>query len=387
MPTFTWNEKRLPTIGEIQPKSYEQWNDENQPHVLHCGDNLSWLAYAKAQGKRFDLIYLDPPFCSQANYTQQIKTATTTHVIDGFTDKFSVDEYLQFIYERILLLKDVLTPNGSLFLHCDYQQSHNIRCILDEVFGPEQFRNEIIWHYTGGGRATKYFSRKHDSIFWYSHSSTWTFNTDSIRIPYKDTSGFAKGGITSKSGKKYLPNPKGTLPDDTWDIPMLNPLAKERTGYPTQKPLPLLERIILACSNEGDRILDPFMGSGTTGIAAIKHRRHFTGLDKNWNSIHLMRQRLSTTKATFSISCEDFPESGIQQIRLYKSDTTWKVQSLTDIPIQMVYGRTDDGKWCPIGDLEHHKHFRVVDIHGKVSDFICAEYPNSSIILKAVGAN
>ncbi len=374
-------------MGGIQPKHYEQWNDEDQPHVLHCGDNLSWLAHAKTQGKRFNLIYLDPPFCSQANYTQQIKTATTTHIIDGFTDKFSVDEYLQFIYERVLLLKDLLTPNGSLFLHCDYQQSHNIRCILDEVFGSKQFRNEIIWHYTGGGRAKKYFSRKHDNIFWYSHSSVWTFNTDPIRIPYKETSGFAKGGITSKSGKKYLPNPKGTLPDDTWDIPILNPLAKERTGYPTQKPLSLLERIILACSNEGDRILDPFMGSGTTGMVALKHHRHFTGLDKNWNSIHLMRQRLLKTTEAFSISCENFPQSGIQHVRLHKIDRNWKVESLTDTPIQMVYGLTDDRKCHPILDLQQHKRFRVVDIYGKVSDFICEEHPTSTVVLRAIGAN
>ena len=236
MPVLTWQDKHRPNIHPIDTESFEIWGLGPPRHHLYCTNNRDWLAAAIEQKQQFDLIYMDPPFCSGANYTQVFKLDGVQHEVDGFGDIFTVDAYLQFIYERIVLLKEVLSPTGSIFVHCDHQQSHNIRAILDEVFGSKQFRNEIIWHYTGGGRSKKYFSRKHDSIFWYSHSDKWIFNTENIRIPYKPTSGYAKGGITSKSGKKYLPNPKGTLPDDTWDIPILNPLAKERTGYPTQKP-------------------------------------------------------------------------------------------------------------------------------------------------------
>ena len=382
MPTLDWSGKCMPP-HVVQPiHSFEQWGTGDTEKIqLHCGNNLSWLHHAQTKSKRFDLIYLDPPFCSQANYHQQINIDGQTHTIPGFTDVLSVDAYLQFIYERLHPLKDLLSDTGSLFLHCDYQQSHTIRCLLDEVFGPKQFRNEIIWHYTGGGRAKKYFSRKHDSIFWYSKGTSWTFNTESIRIPYKATSGFAKGGITSKSGKKYLPNPKGTLPDDTWDIPMLNPLAKERTGYPTQKPMTLLERIVLACSNAGDSVLDPFMGSGTTGMAAIKHDRRFVGLDANWNSVHLMRKRLWAQNASFSITHSTPLKSPISEIKLIYTNQPstkewtkeWTVaftnQHTDSTPIQMVYSQYADGTWHQTIDPIHSRLIRVVALNGEISDF------------------
>ena len=374
MPTLDWPGKCIPpqTVQPIHP--FEQWGTGETVH-LHCGNNLSWLHHAQTKPNRFDLIYLDPPFCSQANYNQQINIDGERHTIPGFTDVFSADAYLQFIYERLHPLKDLLSDTGSIFLHCDHQQSHTIRSLLDEVFGPKQFRNEIIWHYTGGGRAKKYFSRKHDSIFWYSKGMSWTFNTEPIRIPYKASSGFAKGGITSKSGKKYLPNPKGTLPDDTWDIPMLNPLAKERTGYPTQKPITLLERIVLACSNVGDSILDPFMGSGTTGMAAIKQGRRFVGLDANWNSIHLMRKRLWAQNVSFSITHSKALKSPISQIKLtytnQPSTKKWTVESTNQhtAPIQMVYSQYADGTWHQTIDPIYSRRIRVVSLTGDISDF------------------
>ena len=371
MPVLTWQHKHRPSLLAEPSKALEVWNPTSTLHQVFCTDNRTWLANAINEGQQFDLIYMDPPFCSGANYTQTIAVDGIRHEVDGFGDIFTVDAYLQFIYERIVLLKEVLSPTGSIFVHCDHQQSHNIRSILDEVFGANRFRNEIIWHYTGGGRSKKYFSRKHDNIFWYSHSDKWTFNTEDIRVPYKATSGFAKGGITSKSGKKYLPNPNGTLPDDTWDIPMLNPLAKERTGYPTQKPLPLLERIILACSNSGDRILDPFMGAGTTGIAAIKHGRQFVGVDQNWNSIHLMRRRLIGLNASFSISHSKPIDSSLEAITIRKSDRLWNV--LSTKPTQHIYAKRIDGSWSGELSIQDTKMIRVVGIEGGISDFIIPE--------------
>jgi hypothetical protein len=137
-----------------------------------------------------------------------------------------------------------------------------------------------------------YYSKKHDSIFWYSKGETWNFNADSIRIPYKETSGYARGGITSARGKHYTPNPLGTLPDDVWEIPIINPLARERVGYPTQKPEALLERIIKASSNEGDLVADFFCGSGTTVAVAEKLGRKWIAADLGKFAVHTTRKRM-----------------------------------------------------------------------------------------------
>lgn len=383
MPTLTWKNKSLPSQPKRAPSTtlLESWSNQEAQNSLVGTDNLTWLHEAKHKNEQFDLIYMDPPFCSGVNYVQTITIDGIKHSIDGFGDIFTVDAYLQFIFERAVLLKSVLRDTGSIFVHCDYQQSHNIRSILDEVFGAKQFRNEIIWHYTGGGRSKKYFSRKHDSIFWYSRGDTWTFNTEAIRIPYKSTSGFAKSGITSKSGKKYLPNPKGTLPDDTWDIPILNPLAKERTGYPTQKPLSLLERIVLACSNPGDRILDPFMGSGTTGIAAVKHGREFVGLDQNWNSIHLMRRRLLSMGSSCSIYYSLPIQPTIDTITILRNADHWSVQ--TQEPIQEAYALRHDATWSENLLITETHMIRVIDVRGNISDFILPnQVKNDSVVLQ-----
>ncbi len=203
--------------------------------------------------------------------------------------------YLVMMTARLVELHRVLKPTGSLYLHCDPTASHYLKILLDAVFGSKNFRNEIVWHYTGGGRSKTYFSKKHDVIFWYSNGSSWTFNVDAIRVPYKETSGYAKSGIVSKAGKQYRPNPLGTPVDDVWDIPIINPLSKERLGYPTQKPLVLLERIIVASSNEGDIVLDPFCGCGTTVDAAHKLNRCWIGIDITYLAIDLIRKRLRHT--------------------------------------------------------------------------------------------
>ena len=168
-----------------------------------------------------------------------------------------------------------------------------------------------------------------------------------------------------------MPNPNGTLPDDTWDIPMLNPLAKERTGYPTQKPLTLLERIVLACSNTGDRILDPFLGSGTTGVAAIKHGRQFVGLDQNWNSIHLMRRRLLEIGPSFTISHSTPIDGAMESVTLRQSGHTWTVEGTE--PIQYAYAQREDGTWSDDLSIRDTKTIRVIGIKGGISDFIVPE--------------
>ena len=296
-------------------------------NTIICGDCRDQLA--RIPDETVDLIYLDPPFFSGRDYEiiwkdgSEIRSFTDTEFYtlvcecgeifpdknkfcascgasrDKATERKSkdIEAYLQWIRPRLEQCKRVLSDTGSIYCHLDYHAVHYVKQMMDEIFGMKNFRNEIIWHYTGGGRAKKYFSRKHDSILVYSKSNDNIFNIDDIRVPYKETSGYAKGGITSKAGKKYMPNPKGTPIDDVWDIPIINPMSKERLSYPTQKPETLLERIIKASSNPGDTVLDPFCGCGTAVAVAQKLGRKWIGIDVSPTSCQLMVTRLQKTGA------------------------------------------------------------------------------------------
>jgi len=295
---------------------------------LFYGDNLEVLR-RHIKDESVDLIYLDPPFKSDQNYNvlfaeqngsrskAQIKVFEDTWRWDQaaavvyqeaveaggavsqamqafrtFLGESDILAYLAMMAPRLKELWRVLKPTGSIYLHCDPTASHYLKQLMDAVFGPEHFQNEIVWHYTGGGRSKRYFSRKHDILFWYCRGHPAVFNIDEVRFPYKETSGYAKGGIVSKAGKRYLPHPKGTPVDDVWDIPIINPLAKERLGYPTQKPEALLERIIKASSNEGDVVLDPFCGCGTTIAVAQRLKRQWIGIDITCLATTLIKHRL-----------------------------------------------------------------------------------------------
>ena len=309
---------------------------EHSPtNALYYGDCLTIMK--DMQLGSVDLIYLDPPFNSNRDYNAVYKDETGRPLpdqIEAFGDTWRLDEererslrdmlitmrdsgldddaaqswvlsmkalrqtnpallaYLIYMTERLLPMKGILKSTGSIYLHCDSTASHYIKVMMDAIFGHENFRNEIIWHYTGGGRSKRYFSRKHDNIFWYSKTSKYVFNVDAMRVPYKETSGYAKSGITSKAGKKYMPHPDGTPVDDTWDIPIVNPMSEERIGYATQKPLKLLDRIIKASSNEGDVVLDPFCGCAPTIEAAHNLGRQWIGIDI---AIHAIK-RVSKTR-------------------------------------------------------------------------------------------
>lgn len=228
------------------------------------------------------LVYIDPPFCTGLDFNVERKTA--------YSDKWDACEYLTMLQERLLLIRQLLADDGCIYVHCDWRTSSKMRLLLDEIF--KYHINEIIWHYTGGGRTNKYFSRKHDTIFVYCKSGKFTFNEQALRVPYKESSGYAKSGIRSKTGKYYHPNPDGTLPDDVWDIPIINPLAHERLGYPTQKPEALLKRIILASSNPGDWVADFFCGSGVTAAVAEELGRKWIAVDNSELAIETTASRL-----------------------------------------------------------------------------------------------
>lgn len=268
---------------------------------------------------KIDLIYIDPPFDSKADYKKKIDlkgigkatSDSTTFEDKQYGDIWTNDEYLQFMYERLLIMRELLSETGSIYLHCDWHRSAYLRLLLDEVFGSDRFRNEIVWSYFGFKRATsKKFPQKHDLIFSYTKSSEYTWNVqykphspEYIKRFKKDENGrLYRDDVNPTGGGTriiYLDEVEGDIIDSVWtDIPPVNPVAKERQNYPTQKPEALIERIIKASTNPGDIVFDCFMGSGTTQAVAMRLGRRFIGADINLGAIQ------TTTKRLLSIAAE-----------------------------------------------------------------------------------
>ena len=202
--------------------------------------------------------------------------------------------FLCWMAVRVLEMHRVLKDTGSIYLHCDPTASHYLKAMMDAIFGRKNFRNEIVWHYSNLSATKRYFPRKHDIIFFYVKSNAnWTFNADSVRIPYSESSlnrvQYKGSGFASKAKGSWLQK-KGKIPDSVWDIPLLK--GKERTGYPTQKPLALYKRMIAASSNPGDMVLDPFAGCATTCVAAEQLGRQWIGIDIEEESGDVIRERL-----------------------------------------------------------------------------------------------
>lgn len=256
-----------------------------------------------------DMIYLDPPFFTQKQH--MLRSAAGT--VYGFSDVWSSrGDYLAFLKERLIEMRRVLKDTGSIFLHCDSTSSHYIRLLLDEVFGEQQFRSEIIWSYKRWSNAKKGLLSGHQTIFFYSKSSRYKFNVQyGTYSPTTNLDQILQERIRNADGKViYKRDERGnTVPakekqgvpmSDVWEIPFLNPKAKERTGYPTQKPIELLQRIIRISTDEGDFIADPFCGSGSTLVAAKLLRRDYIGMDNSPAAIQLCRERLSCPQKTES---------------------------------------------------------------------------------------
>ena len=264
---------------------------------VECAENLGILRQLPSGS--VDLIYTDPPFgTGKRQRLDTIRTGEGEKVRTGFGDRlypFEVvssieyrddlpfEEYLGFLEERLREMHRVLAPNGSIYLHLDHHAVHYARIILDEIFGPERFLNEIIWSYDYGGRHRDRWPRKHDSILWYAKGKQWKFNRKDIdRIPY-----MAPGLVGPEKAAK------GKLPTDVWWMTIVPTNGSERTGYPTQKPLGLARRIIAASSDPGDLVADFFCGSGTVGVAAKELGRSYLLVDSNPEAIEIARQRLS----------------------------------------------------------------------------------------------
>lgn len=307
---------------------------------LIWGDNKLILSSLKngplreeieAQGG-IKLIYIDPPFDVGADFSMEIKVGD-----ESITKKSNVleeiayrdtwgngqDSFNAMIYERLSLMKDLLSDDGIIFVHCDYRVNSYIRLILDELFGKENFRNEIIWCYTGASNVGKDFPKKHDTIFRYSKSKNYIFNKDDIRIPYAEGSkDRATRNVIGTGGMNFDEiklNENGKVPEDFWlDIQRAARYPGESVGYPTQKSLKLLERIIKSSSNEGDLVADFFCGSGTTLAVAEKLGRKWIGSDLGKFAIHTTRKRMIGVQRDLKDSGQDYRAFEILNLGKYE---------------------------------------------------------------------
>ena len=254
---------------------------------LLLGDNLSAMTFLQKEfSGEFQLVYLDPPFLSGKKYTARVgrnedsRKPEDWQTVAGYQDTWSDgSEYLDMLYSRLRLVYDLLASNGTLYLHLDWHASAYARILLDEIFGPDRLINEIVWVYHGPSPIRTAFKRKHDTILVYSKSNKYTFNADAVRVPYHPST-IKTFKSSKKAGFGKKPDlERGKVPEDWWYFPVVARLHSERTGYPTQKPEALLERIILASSNPGDLVGDFFCGSGTTLISADRLNRNWIGCD------------------------------------------------------------------------------------------------------------
>ena len=339
-----WTGKRPYRSTQYYPaqlkESYGKPSEDGWINKIFWGDNLQVMGHMlkKYRGK-IDLIYIDPPFDSKADYKKKIKikgigkaeSDSSSFKEKQFGDIWSNDEYLQFMYERLILLRELLSDKGSIYLHCDWHRAHHIKLLMDEIFGNggkdtkgPGFKNEIIWAYRIQGVGKGRWARKHDTIFFYTKTGDYTFNEEKEDVIYRkkfiDTTCIAPNlGLLKEQEIKEITqclNDKQPIPDkyknklfntyfsnvyvrDVWDGDYTKPIisgSSEYLQYPTQKPEGLLKRIINASTNPGDIVFDCFMGSGTTQAVAMKLGRRFIGADINLGSIQ------TTTKRLISVS-------------------------------------------------------------------------------------
>lgn len=303
----------------------EKQNQKNaEENLLIHGDCLNACAFLKSVNKQVDLIYIDPPFASGTNYAKKIMLRNGTQkgikISDNtigkellYGDTWKKEDYLNWFAPRLLAMKAVMSSQASIFVHLDWHIGHYVKVLLDEIFGDENFRNEIIWWYPSGAEQNKQFNRKHDNIFWYSKNKTgWTFNYDDVVIPYtkEQAERFDLWDAEKKKHFYWNVNPrgervktyikKGLSEYDVWNIG-INATEIRDIGYYTAKPTRLLEKIIKAASDKNMVVADFFSGSGVTAKVAHELGRKFIACDVGNNAIQTSRDRLVKSKASFGI--------------------------------------------------------------------------------------
>lgn len=325
-PELHWTGKRPYRGTNYYPAQLKEKYGEMKDdwiNKIFWGDNLQVMSHMLREYRgKIDLIYIDPPFDSKMDYKKKIKIKGKEVLNDNnsfeekqYGDIWSNDEYLQFMFERLTIMRELLSEKGSIYVHCDYHKSHHIRCMLDQVFGlgaaidnnAPGFRGEIIWDKGFRGTESKnIFQRTHDTIFWYSKSSEWIWNQ--IFEEYKDKK-MSRYNKVDEDGRRYALikrtrtdgtvyygktyfNEEGKKIEDVIFEPIMASTDSERTDYPTQKPEDLIERFIKASSSPGDIVFDGFIGSGTTLAVAMKLGRKFIGADINLGAIQTTTKRL-----------------------------------------------------------------------------------------------
>lgn len=313
--------------------------DDGWRNLLIFGDNLQLLKtiyenkdpLVKDKIKhKIKLIYIDPPFATE----DEFKSSTGAK---AYNDKKRGSEFLEFIRRRLILAKEILADDGNIFVHIDQKMGHYVKVIMDEVFGKNNYRNEIIWSYKSGGASKTNFANKHDIIFWYSKTSNYIFNEQKYKRYVDKSKGYDPRIEYHKDedGREYRIN----IMTDVWeDIGIISPNGFERVGYPTQKPEPLLKRIIESCSNEGDLIFDFFCGSGTTIATAEKLNRKWIGCDIGKLSYYTTQKRILK----------------IQESKEILSEKLYSKKAKNFVTAQL--GLYDLAKTLEL-DLDNYKHF------------------------------
>lgn len=323
-PMLNWRGKRPFTSTHFYPAQLKEVHGEELGgwrNKIFWGDNLQIMSHLLKQFRsKVDMVYIDPPFASDADYKMTIRMKGNKEKVKvgvqhaafqekQYSDLWTNDEYLQFLYERLVMLRELLAPSGTLLLHCDYRVTGYARLLLDEVLGAENFVNEIIWYYTNKyGANSSAFDSFHNTLFFYSKGKGFTYHPFMIPVKEARTQPVRKWNkelginewLRDENGNYMYQESNEKEAGDVWEIPVINPMADERTGYPTQKPEALLERVIKCCSNPGDLVLDCFMGSGTTHAVAMKLGRKFIGADINLGAIQTTTKRLLKAVEQFS---------------------------------------------------------------------------------------
>lgn len=336
-PELRWTGKRPYKATQYYPAQLKETYGESKDgwmNKIFWGDNLQVMSHMlKDYRGKIDLIYIDPPFDSKADYKKKVdikgvgkaKSDSSSFEEKQYGDIWTNDEYLQFMYERLIIMRELLSDTGSIYIHCDYRKAHHLRSIVEEIFGTQNFQNEIIWCYRGMAVSTNHYVRRHDSILFATKTGNYPFNWEQIAEPLEEST-IKKYKHIDKDGRRfrlhgrnitgspiqnstdcdiswlekapelcridYLDEKVGSKPRDWFIMDYLNVMSDEKLNYPTQKPEQLLERIIKASSNPGDIVFDCFMGSGTTQAVAMKLGRRFIGADINLGAIQTTTKRL-----------------------------------------------------------------------------------------------
>ncbi|MBI3161585.1 MAG: site-specific DNA-methyltransferase [Chloroflexi bacterium] len=374
MPYLHWKGKRsadpqpVPLVQDsvLYPNGRGYPNARPNGRVI-LGENFSVMsALLPEYEDKIDLIYTDPPFFTNRKFSARVgrgedsRKPSKWKLAEGYHDSWpDLDSYLQFLYERLALMVRLLSPTGTLYLHLDWHADAYARLILDELFGAGGvFINEIIWAYHGPSPIKTAFNRKHDTILVYAKGKGYTFNADAVREPYNPNT-VATFKSSRKAGFGKAPNlERGKVPEDWWYFPVVARLHKERTGYPTQKPEALLERIILASSNKGDTVADFFCGSGTTALVAARHGRKFLTCDESPRAVNTARSRLAETKTVISLerdsSAKDptVPVGG--KVKAHVTPISVKLETALDVDFWEVDPAWNGKKFNSVAQAQRH---------------------------------